>query len=172
MARRLFTSRAATGVWRPRDSCSTETALRSTRRIVAATHLFTSRAASGIWRSRDSCSTEEALRLMRRMVVATHLITSRAASGIWRPRDSCSTVVALLMQTVANLSERGHAGRRKLGKQSRCVAFLKCYLALPRLLGRMCNAHLRAQPALNSTVPVRPGAASLREIICVCGSPV
>ena len=103
LARHLFTARAAAGIWRPRDSCSTEAALRLMRRMVVAGHLFTPRASPGVWRPRDSCSTEAALRLMRLLMMAAHRFTSRAAKDIWRSRDSCSTEVALLMQPVATL---------------------------------------------------------------------
>ena len=49
MATHLFTCRAAAGMWRSRDSCSTEEAPRLMRRMVVARRLFTSRAATGMW---------------------------------------------------------------------------------------------------------------------------
>ena len=99
MARHLFSSRAAQGSWRWLDSCSSEAALPSTRRIVVVRHLFSSRAAKkGIWRLLHSCSTD-AVPLIRRMIMARHLFSSRAASGIWRSRHSCSTEAARRLMT-------------------------------------------------------------------------
>ena len=95
MATHLFTARAASGIWRPRDSCSTEAALRLMRRMVLAAHLFTSHAAPGIWRSRDSCSTVVALSMQPVATLQTSWNFCRSDATMKEARWGNSRVVSL-----------------------------------------------------------------------------
>ena len=88
-------TRAASGIWRPRDSCSTEAALPLMRRMVMARHLFTARAPAGIWRPRDSCSTEVALLMQPVATLQTSWNFCRSDDTMKEARWGNSRVVLL-----------------------------------------------------------------------------